>query len=117
MASLYYSEIAHIEPCRFCWYQRIALFPLAIQLGIFTYRGDTGAALYGIPLCFVGFSAALVQSLNLALDAHGLCGAISCNQDMVYFFNLIPFSWVSGAGFLLISSLLWLSRTPASKEI
>ena len=65
LLSLYFSELNHIEPCRYCWYQRVALFPLAIQLGIFTYRGDTNAALYGIPLCFVGFLAALIQSVDL----------------------------------------------------
>lgn len=113
LLSLYFSELRHIEPCRYCWFQRVALFPLAIQLGIFTYRGDTNAALYGIPLCFVGFFAAFIQSLDLILDIHGLCGpAVACNKEMIYFFDFIPFSWISGAGFFLIGSLLWINRRP-----
>ena len=113
LLSLYFSELRHIEPCRYCWYQRIALFPLAIQLGIFTYRGDTNAVLYGIPLCFAGFLAAFVQSLDLMLDIHGLCGStVPCNREMIYLFDLIPFSWVSGGGFILIASLLCISRHP-----
>ncbi len=115
LLSLYFSELNHIEPCRFCWYQRIALFPLAIQLGIFTYRGDTNAALYGIPLCFVGFMAASIQSLDLILDIHGLCGpTIPCNKEMIYFFDFLPLSWLSGGGFLLIAFLLWINRHPKS---
>jgi len=115
LLSLYFSELSHIEPCRYCWYQRIALFPLAIQLGIFTYRGDHSAALYGIPICFVGFTAALIQSADLVLDIHGLCGpAIPCNKEMIFLFDLIPFSWASGLGFLMIAFLLWINRHPRS---
>jgi disulfide bond formation protein DsbB len=111
LMSLYFSELNHIAPCRFCWFQRLALFPLAIQLGIFTYRGDRSAALYGIPLCFVGFFAAFLQSLDLVMDIHGLCGpTISCHEEMIYFFDWIPFSWLSGAGFLMIASLLWINH-------
>jgi disulfide bond formation protein DsbB len=113
LLSLYYSEIVHLEPCRYCWFQRVALFPLAIQLGIFTYRNDLNAAIYAIPLCFVGFCAALIQSLDLVLDIHGLCGPnISCIKEMIYLFGWIPFSWVSGCGFLIIAFLLLLSRYP-----
>jgi disulfide bond formation protein DsbB len=109
LLSLFFSEVSHIEPCRYCWYQRIALFPLAIQLGIFTYRGDTSAALYGIPLCFIGFSAAAIQSLDLILDIRGLCGpTVPCNKEMIYLFDMIPFSWVSGMGFILIAYFLWI---------
>ena len=28
LGSLYFSEVAHFEPCRLCWYQRIAMYPL-----------------------------------------------------------------------------------------
>lgn len=113
LLSLYFSELNHIEPCRYCWYQRVALFPLAIQLGIFTYRGDTNAALYGIPLCFVGFLAALIQSVDLMLDIHGLCGStFPCDKEMIYLFDLIPFCWLSGIGFFLIAFLLWINRHP-----
>jgi disulfide bond formation protein DsbB len=115
LMSLYFSELMQIEPCRFCWFQRIALFPLAIQLGIFAYRQDGSAAIYGIPLCFVGFLAAFLQSLDLIIDIHGLCGSgVSCQEGMIYFFNFIPLCWVSGAGFVLIALLLWITN-PAVK--
>jgi disulfide bond formation protein DsbB len=112
LCSLYYSDIQHVEPCRFCWFQRIALFPLAIQLGIAAYLSDDrGARLYGIPLCIVGLIAALLQSIVLALDVHGLCGPwVSCQDEVVYLFGQIPFPWLSGFGFILIALLLWVSR-------
>ena len=40
--SLYFSEIAHYDPCRLCWFQRIPMYPLAIILGIAAFRRDDG---------------------------------------------------------------------------
>ena len=43
--SLYFSEVAGFEPCALCWYQRIAMYPLVLILGIAaaarTYFGVT----------------------------------------------------------------------------
>lgn len=111
LASLYFSEIRHIEPCRLCWLQRIALFPMAIQLGIFAYRSDSGAAIYCMPLCLAGFTAALLQSLDLVFDFHALCGpGFSCRENMIYVFGALPFSWISAGGFAAVAALLWLGR-------
>jgi disulfide bond formation protein DsbB len=112
LLSLYFSELQHIEPCRYCWFQRIALFPLAVQLGIAAYLSDhRGGALYGIPICAIGFLIALFQSISIWLGAHGLCGPrVSCQEEVVYFFQLIPLPWVSAMGFILIAALLWVSR-------
>ncbi|MEP1122870.1 MAG: disulfide bond formation protein B [Ilumatobacter sp.] len=30
VGSLYFSEVAHYVPCTLCWYQRIAMYPIAI---------------------------------------------------------------------------------------
>lgn len=38
--SLFVGEILEVEPCNLCWYQRIALFPLTILLGIAAYKQD-----------------------------------------------------------------------------
>src|SRR5690606_1492185 len=27
-----YSEVYHLEPCRLCWYQLIAMYPMALML-------------------------------------------------------------------------------------
>lgn len=38
--SLYLSEVAHFTPCVLCWYQRIAMYPLVVILGIAAWRDD-----------------------------------------------------------------------------
>jgi hypothetical protein len=40
LGSLYLSEVARLIPCTLCWYQRIAMYPLALLLGIAAIRGD-----------------------------------------------------------------------------
>jgi len=52
--SLYFSEVAHYTPCLLCWYQRIAMYPLVLVLGIAAWRRDLGIRLYAIPLAAVG---------------------------------------------------------------
>ena len=46
LGSLYLSEVARFVPCTLCWYQRIAMYPLALLLGIAAVRahrqGDDG---------------------------------------------------------------------------
>ena len=38
LGSLYFSEVAHFIPCKLCWYQRIAMYPLSITLLIAALR-------------------------------------------------------------------------------
>ena len=40
LGSLYYSEVAGFPPCEYCWYQRIAMYPLVVILGIAMVRRD-----------------------------------------------------------------------------
>ncbi len=38
--SLYLSEVAHFPPCKLCWYQRIAVYPLVALLAVAAFRRD-----------------------------------------------------------------------------
>ena len=42
LGSLYYSEIIKFPPCKFCWLQRIFLFPQVFILGAAYYKKDFG---------------------------------------------------------------------------
>ncbi len=78
--SLYYGEVLGMEPCRLCWYQRIGMFPLALFLGIATYRNDRKLAIYCFPLIVFGGLFALYQSfmqLFPFLKIAAICGEAS----------------------------------------
>ena len=65
LGSLYFSEIARFEPCRLCWFQRIAMYPLVLLLGIAALRGDVGVRRYAVPLAAVG---AVISAYHVAVE-------------------------------------------------
>lgn len=40
LISLFFSEWMELPPCDLCWYQRMAMYPLVLILGIGMYRKD-----------------------------------------------------------------------------
>ena len=55
LGSLFYSEIAGYYPCPLCWYQRIAMYPLAVVLGVALWKSDYGVYKYLIPISAIGY--------------------------------------------------------------
>ncbi|MDE3045204.1 MAG: disulfide bond formation protein B [Verrucomicrobiota bacterium] len=112
--SLYFSEILNYEPCHLCWYQRMALFPLALLLGVAVYRDDRRFVFYGLILAAVGEFFALYQVLEgyLPVLRNGiLCGSVGdCAENVFTWFGFMTFPLLSAIGFALISALLWCSR-------
>ena len=46
LGALFIGEVLGQAPCHLCWYQRIAMFPLALILGLATLSGDLGTVSY-----------------------------------------------------------------------
>src|SRR3954447_15097606 len=42
--SLYYSEVMRFQPCEFCWFQRMFMYPLSIILLLVAIWADNRAA-------------------------------------------------------------------------
>ena len=59
--SLYFGEITHHEPCSLCWYQRIAIFPLSIILGIAAFKHNDKIIPYVLPLALIGLAFAIIH--------------------------------------------------------
>ena len=76
LASLYYSEIADFVPCRLCWFQRIAMYPMAVILLIAAVRRDRrGGALYALPLPVLG---AMVSIYHVYIELNPEAESASC---------------------------------------
>lgn len=58
LGALFIGEVMGQAPCVLCWYQRIAMFPLVMVLGIGVYRQDINSAIYAFPLAVAGWLAA-----------------------------------------------------------
>ncbi len=124
LVSLYFSEILHHPPCNLCWYQRIALFPLALVLGIATYTGDLKVIRYALPLAIVGLCFALYQvALQEIPDWNPLelCGAgPSCSDKIDIGLGPISIPMLSSGCFLCISLLMigaWYSTTKEKLDL
>ncbi|WP_309571513.1 disulfide bond formation protein B [Deinococcus sp.] len=64
LGSLYFSELRGFRPCILCWYQRVAMYPLSVLLGIAALGGDLGVRRYVLPLSVIGWLVALYQNLE-----------------------------------------------------
>lgn len=112
--SLYFSEIGGFEPCRLCWYQRIAMYPLVILLGIAAARKERAGAYYVIGLAFIG---ALVSSYHVLLEwvpslDSGACSATTpCTLIWFRVFGFISLPTLALTAFLLILALMGIRLT------
>ncbi|MPZ52773.1 MAG: disulfide bond formation protein B, partial [Acidimicrobiia bacterium] len=104
VGSLIYSEFWGFEPCRYCWFQRIAMYPLALVLLISGLRTDGMARRYGIPLAAIGLPISIYhywQQTSPPADG-GSCGVVSCISKYVNTFDFISIPFMAGCGFLLV---------------
>lgn len=62
LGALFIGEVLGQTPCVLCWYQRIAMFPLALILGIGALTEDHGVGRYALPLALAGGAVALWHS-------------------------------------------------------
>lgn len=113
LAALYSSEILQMPVCVLCWYQRVCIFPLAIQLGIATFRNDYRIGIYTLPLAILGAVVAIYQYLIQmipALAPFTPCRAdvngISCEAIDWQLFGFITFPFLSFVTCALITVLL-----------
>lgn len=120
--SLYFSEVAGFVPCVLCWYQRIAMYPLAIILLIAAIRHDPGVARYAIPVAVIGaaISAWHIGVQRLPGLPSGSCSLdVPCSSIYVQVLGFITIPTMALAGFLGIITLLLLGRSgdEADQEI
>jgi len=54
LGSLYFSDVADYIPCRLCWFQRIAMYPIAVVALVAVLRRDRDARWYTVPMAAVG---------------------------------------------------------------
>ena len=107
--SLYFSEVAGFPPCTLCWYQRIAMYPQVIILGVAAARGDAGVIRYAGPLAVIG---ALISIWHIGVERiptlpSGSCSLeVPCSTIWVQVLGFVTIPTMALAGFLAIITLL-----------
>jgi len=113
LGSLYYSEIVGYAPCSLCWYQRIAMYPLVMIMGIAAARRDTRIRVYALPLMVIGSILAIYQYIISYIPNAEILGCsldVSCTERYIWEFGFVDFPLMSFIGFsLMIALMLWTS--------
>ena len=111
--SLYLSEVAKFTPCKFCWYQRIAMYPAALILVLAAVRRDGAARRFVGPLAVVG---AVVSSYHVLIERFPNLESGSCDPNnpcsLIWFekFGYVTIPVMALTGFLGIVAVLLVHR-------
>jgi disulfide bond formation protein DsbB len=111
--SLYFSDVVHLAPCSLCWYQRIAMDPLVLVLGVGAWRRDAGAWRYALPLALLGLA---ISSYHVTIEWQptldvGACSVgPPCSARYFAIFGFVSIATMAGAAFLLIIALMGVLR-------
>jgi disulfide bond formation protein DsbB len=110
LGSLWLSEGANFLPCKLCWYQRIAMYPMAVVLPVAVLRGDDQRIRpYGWVLAGIGVTIStyhyLVERFP-SLESSSCDPTNPCSLLWVWKFHFISIPFMAGSAFVLIAVLL-----------
>ncbi|WP_079480690.1 disulfide oxidoreductase [Halobacillus salinus] len=103
--SLFYSEFMGFEPCEFCWYQRILMYPLVLIYGAALWKKNSEIALPGVIMSGIGMFVSTYHYLLQKVPgfAEGdACGTVSCSAQYVNYFGFITIPFMAGTAFVII---------------
>jgi disulfide bond formation protein DsbB len=109
IGSLYYSEISGFLPCTFCWYERIAMYPLVLIIGIGIYKKNREIWMYSLPFSIIGLGISIYHyQLQIFPDQNSVsCSTeASCSGSWIMEFGFVTMPFMALSTFLLISVLL-----------
>jgi disulfide bond formation protein DsbB len=109
VGSLVYSEVIHFVPCRLCWFQRIAMYPLSVILLVGAIRREAVVKYYALPLTLIGLAISIYHNLVQLFPTleGGSCDPLNpCSARSIAVFGFMDLPFMAGAGFIVIAVLL-----------
>ena len=120
LGSLYFSEVAHFTPCKLCWYQRIAMYPLALVLLVAAGRRDRKIGWYVVPVATIGAAFAVYHTqLQAFPQQHSSFCTLTepCTVRYVWEFGFVSLPFMALAAFVFIITMTVLAgRADISEE-
>ncbi len=105
VGSLYFSESVGFAPCKLCWYQRIAMYSIAIISFVAAIRNDKNIARYTIVLAPLGL---IVSTYHYLLEWFPTLETNVCSLDVpctaVWFRELgfVTLCFMAGCAFITV---------------
>jgi hypothetical protein len=119
IGSLYFSEVADFVPCELCWFQRIAMYPLAIVLLLAARSRDRRGAYYGAALPVLG---GIVSAYHIYVERHPEAEPESCrigapcSTRWIWEFGYVSIPVLALTAFAAIGVLLALAWWPQRRD-
>lgn len=103
--SLYFSEVADYLPCRLCWFQRIAMYPIALVALVSMLRRED-ARWYVVPMAAIGASIStyhyLIEWGVLADSESCVLFGPACADVWFREFGFVSLAFMALAGFVAV---------------
>lgn len=123
--SLFFSEIAQFEPCKLCWFQRIAMYPQVVLFATALWMKEYDAIRRScMILCSIGSATAifhytLQMSTDPAITDLAPCSLYggSCTEFYILQFGYITIPMMALTAFVLILLLMFLGRKQIPKPV
>jgi len=111
LGSLFFSEVMQLPPCTLCWYQRIAMYPIAIIVPLALMVNESQVILkYVFTLSLIGVSIAIYHNLlyyGIIPESIAPCKAgVSCTTRQIEWFGFVTIPFLALVAFALILILL-----------
>jgi disulfide bond formation protein DsbB len=94
--SLFYSEVAGYPPCTLCWYQRIAMYPLVVVVGVAALRRDRTVWL---PTSILAGIGSVIAVWHIVIERNPEIGGV-CDPT-----NPCAILWVQEFGLLTLPTM------------
>ena len=111
LGSLFFSEVMGVPICTLCWYQRVAMYPLVLILGIGLLPYDRKVLRYATGLAAVGWLIALFHVLLVAgiipKAAQPCVQGIPCSETHISLLGFLNIPMLSLLTFTVIGFLLF----------
>ena len=112
--SLFFSEVMQLPPCVLCWYQRIAMYPLVLIVGIGIALRDHRMKIYALPLTLIGLVIAIYHNLlyyGVIPESITPCTeGVPCNAVQIEWLGFITIPLMGLAAFASIALCLLLYK-------
>ncbi|MFZ1699759.1 MAG: disulfide oxidoreductase [Pyrinomonadaceae bacterium] len=110
VGSLFFSEVMQYPPCVLCWYQRVALYPLVLIIGVGIATGDRRVGRYALPLTLAGLAVAVYHNLlyyGFIPESITPCTeGVPCNAVQIELLGFITIPMMALLGFIGIAACL-----------
>lgn len=121
VGSLYFSESVGYAPCKYCWYQRIAMYSIAIITLVAAVMKDNGIARYTIALAPLGLAVSVYHYLLEwgVINQKSACSLdVPCTTIWFREFGFVTLCFMAGCAFIAVIafSIALLRAQPTSSQ-